>query len=76
MSESIKINMPFAKWCEVQKEFEEVNKVLPNEDKLDFEKYKYCSSYGRLLCHLYLIKAGTNKTLKEPEFYNKKEFEQ
>ena len=73
---TIKINMPFEKWVEVQKEFQEVNEMLPDNEKLDFEKYKYCSSYGRLLCHLYLIKAGTNKTLKEPEFYNKKEFEQ
>ena len=61
---TIKINMPFEKWVEVQKEFQEVNEMLPDNEKLDFEKYKYCSSYGRLLCHLYLI--------KEPEFYNKK----
>ena len=40
-----KINMPFAKWCEVQKKFEEVNEILSDEEKLDFEKYKYCSSY-------------------------------
>ena len=70
---TIKINMPFEKWCEVQREFQEVNKILPDEAKLDFEKYKYCSSYGRLLCHLYLIKTRAIKTLKEPEFYNKKE---
>ena len=69
---TIKINMPFEKWVEVQKVFQEVNEMLPNNEKLDFEKYKYCSSYGRLLCHLYLIKTGTIKTLKEPEFYNKK----
>ena len=46
--------------------------MLADDEKLDFEKYQYCSSYGRLLCHLYLIKVGTTKTLKEPEFYNKK----
>ena len=69
---TIKINMPFEKWVEVQKEFQEVNEMLPDNEKLDFEKYKYCSSYGRLLCHLYLIKTRTIKTLKEPEFYNKK----
>ena len=69
---TIKINMPFEKWVEVQKEFQEVNEMLPDNEKLDFEKYKYCSSYGRLLCHLYLIKTGTIKTLKEPEFSNKK----
>jgi len=69
---TIKINMPFEKWVEVQKEFQEVNEMLSDNEKLDFEKYKYCSSYGRLLCHLYLIKTETIKTLKEPEFYNKK----
>lgn len=69
---TIKINMPFEKWVEVQNEFKEVNKILADDEKLDFEKYQYCSSYGRLLCHLYLIKVGTTKTLKEPEFYNKK----
>lgn len=69
---TIKINMPFEKWVEVQNEFKEVNKMLADDKKLDFEKYQYCSSYGRLLCHLYLIKVGTTKTLKEPEFYNKK----
>ena len=69
---TIKINMPFEKWVEVQNEFKEVNKMLADDEKLDFEKYKYCSSYGRLLCHLYLIKTGIIKTLKEPEFYNKK----
>ena len=69
---TIKINMPFEKWVEVQNEFKEVNKMLADDEKLDFEKYQYCSSYGILLCHLYLIKVGTTKTLKEPEFYNKK----
>lgn len=69
---TIKINMPFEKWVEVQNEFKEVNKMLADDEKLDFKKYQYCSSYGRLLCHLYLIKVGTTKTLKEPEFYNKK----
>lgn len=69
---TIKINMPFEKWVEVQNEFKEVNKMLADDEKLDFEKYQYCSSYGRLLCHLYLIKVGTTKTLKEPKFYNKK----
>ena len=65
-----KINMPFAKWCEVQKQFEEVNKILPDEEKLDFEKYKYCSSYGKLLWDLCAIKIGAFKRLKDPEFYN------
>ena len=65
-----KINMPFAKWCEVQKQFEEVNKILTDEEKLDFEKYKYCSSYGKLLWHLYAIKIGAFRSLKDPEFYN------
>lgn len=69
---TIKINMPFEKWVEVQNEFKEVNKMLADDEKLDFKKYQYCSSYGRLLCHLYLIKVGTTKTLKKPEFYNKK----
>lgn len=67
---TIKINMPFTKWCEVQKEFEEVNKILADKEKLDFEKYKYCSSYGKLLWHLHGIKIGAFKSLKEPEFYN------
>ncbi len=65
-----KINMPFAKWCEVQKQFEEINKMLPDEEKLDFEKYKYCSSYGKLLWHLCAIKIGAFKSLKDPKFYN------
>ena len=65
-----KINMPFAKWCEVQKQFEEVNKILSDEEKLDFEKYKYCSSYGKLLWHLCDIKIGAFRSLKDPEFYN------
>ena len=65
-----KINMPFAKWCEVQKQFEEVNKILSDEEKLDFEKYKYCSSYGKLLWHLCAIKIGAFKSLKDPKFYN------
>jgi len=30
--------------------------------------YNYIFELG----HLYLIKTGTTKTLKEPEFYNKK----
>ena len=67
---TIKINMPFQKWCEVQKEFEEVNKILPDGEKLDFEKYKYCSSYGKLLWHLCAIKIGAFRSLKDPEFYN------
>ena len=64
-----KINMPFTKWCEVQKQFEEVNKILPDGQKLDFEKYKYCSCYGKLLWHLCAIKMGAFRNLKEPEFY-------
>lgn len=37
MSESIKINMPFDKWCKIQKDFEELNSKLPEDKKLDFE---------------------------------------
>jgi len=47
--------------------------MLPDEEKLDFEKYKYCSSYGKLLWHLCAIKIGAFRSLKDPEFYNWKE---
>ena len=73
MSESIKINMPFDKWCRIQKDFEELNSKLPEDKKLDFEKYKYCYNWGRLSFDLYCIGAGIKETLREPEFYNKKE---
>ena len=72
MSESIKINMPFDKWCRIQKDFEELNSKLPEDKKLDFEKYKYCYNWGRLSFDLYCIGAGIKETLREPEFYNKK----
>ena len=73
MSESIKINMPFEKWCKIQKDFEELNSKLPEDKKLDFEKYKYCYNWGRLSFDLYCVGAGMKETLREPEFYNKKE---
>ena len=76
MSESIKINMPFDKWCKIQKDFEELNSKLPEDKKLDFEKYKYCYNWGRLSFDLYCIGAGIKETLREPEFYNKKEIKQ
>ena len=72
MSESIKINMPFDKWCRIQKDFEELNSKLPEDKKLDFEKYKYCYNWGRLSFDLYCVGAGMKETLREPEFYNKK----
>lgn len=74
MSESIKINMPFEKWCKIQKDFEELNSKLPKDKKLDFEKYKYCYNWGKLSFDLYCVGAGMKETLREPEFYNKKEF--
>jgi len=74
MSESIKINMPFEKWCKIQKDFEELNSKLPEDKKLDFEKYKYCYNWGKLSFDLYCVGAGMKETLREPEFYNKKEF--
>lgn len=74
MSESIKINMPFEKWCKIQKDFEELNSKLPENKKLDFEKYKYCYNWGKLSFDLYCVGAGMKETLREPEFYNKKEF--
>lgn len=74
MSESIKINMPFDKWCKIQKDFEELNSKLPENKKLDFEKYKYCYNWGKLSFDLYCVGAGMKETLREPEFYNKKEF--
>ena len=74
MSESIKINMPFDKWCRIQKDFEELNSKLPEDKKLDFEKYKYCYNWGKLSFDLYCVGAGMKETLREPEFYNKKEF--
>ena len=76
MSESIKINMPFDKWCKIQKDFEELNSKLPKDKKLDFEKYKYCYNWGRLSFDLYCVGAGMKETLREPEFYNKKEIKQ
>ena len=57
MGETVKINMPFDKWCKLQK---------------DFEKYKYCVDWGRLSFDLHGIEMGAFKRLKEPEFYNKK----
>ena len=72
MSEYIKINMPFDKWCKIQKDFEELNSKLPEDKKLDFEKYKYCYNWGRLSFDLYCVGAGMKETLREPEFYNKK----
>jgi putative uncharacterized protein FNV2250 len=74
MSESIKINMPFEKWCKIQKDFEELNSKLPEDKKLDFEKYKYCYNWGKLSFDLYCVGVGMKETLREPEFYNKKEF--
>lgn len=76
MSESIKINMPFDKWCKIQKDFEELNSNLPEDKKLDFEKYKYCYNWGRLSFDLYCVGTGMKETLREPEFYNKKEIKQ
>ena len=76
MSESIKINMPFDKWCKIQKDFEELNSKLPEDKKLDFEKYKYCYNWGRLSFDLYCVGAEMKETLREPEFYNKKEIKQ
>ena len=73
MIESIKINMPFDKWCKIQKDFEELNSKLPEDKKLDFEKYKYCCNWGKLSFDLYCVEAGMKETLREPEFYNKKE---
>ena len=62
MEKTIKINMPF----------ERVNASLPENEKLDFEKYKYCVDWGRLSFDLHGIEMGAFKRLKEPEFYNKK----
>ena len=70
MEKSIKINMPFDKWCKLQEEFERINKLLPENQRLDFEKYKFCSNWGRLSFDLYGIEIGAFKKLREPEFYN------
>ena len=72
MKKTIKINMPFDKWCKLQKDFERVNASLPDEQKLDFEKYKYCVDWGRLSFDLYGVEVGVFKKLSEPEFYNQK----
>ncbi len=72
MEKTIKINMPFDKWCKLQKDFERVNASLPDEEKLDFEKYKHCSNWGRLSFDLYGVEVGVFKKLNEPEFYNQK----
>ena len=69
MGETVKINMPFDKWCKLQKDFERVNSKLPENEKLDFEKYKYCVDWGRLSFDLHGIEMGAFKRLKEPEFY-------
>mgnify|MGYP003086459273 FL=1 len=55
MGETVKINMPFDKWCKLQKDFERVNSKLPENEKLDFEKYKYCVDWGRLSFDLHGI---------------------
>ncbi|MED5605459.1 hypothetical protein VYE96_09040 [Fusobacterium pseudoperiodonticum] len=70
MEKSIKINMPFDKWCKLQKDFERINNLLPENQRLDFEKYKFCSNWGRLSFDLYSIEIGVFKKLREPEFYN------
>ena len=70
MEKSIKINMPFTQWCKLQEEFERINKLLPESQRLDFEKYKFCSNWGRLSFDLYGIEIGAFKKLREPEFYN------
>ena len=72
MGETIKINMPFDKWIMVQNAFEKLNSKLPDNEKLDFEKYKYCTNYGRLIWDLNGIEIGALKTLKSPEFYTKR----
>nr|DAP56053.1 MAG TPA: hypothetical protein [Caudoviricetes sp.] len=70
MEKSIKINMPFTQWCKLQEEFERINKLLPESQRLDFEKYKFCSNWGRLSFDLHGIEIGAFKKLREPEFYN------
>ena len=70
MEKSIKINMPFAQWCKSQEEFERINKLLPENQRLNFEKYKFCSNWGRLSFDLHGIEIGAFKKLREPEFYN------
>jgi hypothetical protein len=72
MEKTTKINMPFDKWCKLQKDFERINASLPDEEKLDFEKYKHCSNWGRLSFDLYGVEVGVFKKLNEPEFYNQK----
>lgn len=72
MGETVKINMPFDKWCKLQKDFERVNSKLLENEKLDFEKYKYCVDWGRLSFDLHGVEMGAFKKLREPEFYNKK----
>lgn len=70
MEKSIKINMPFAQWCKLQEEFERINNLLPENQRLDFEEYKFCSNWGRLSFDLHGIEIGAFKKLREPEFYN------
>ena len=72
MEKTIKINMPFDKWCKLQKDFERINNLLPENQRLDFEEYKFCSNWGRLSFDLHGIEIGTFKKLREPEFYNQK----
>ena len=64
MEKTIKINMPFDKWCKLQKDFERVNASLPENQRLDFEKYKFCTDWGKLSFYLYGIEIGAFKELK------------
>jgi hypothetical protein len=73
MEKTIKINMPFDKWCKLQKDFERVNASLPENQRLDFEKYKFCTDWGKLSFDLYGIEIGAFKELKEPVYYTRKE---
>ena len=73
MGESIKINMPLEKWIQLQKNFDRVNAKLPENEKLDFEKYKFCTDWGKLSFDLYGIEIGAFKELKEPVYYTRKE---
>lgn len=73
MGESIKINMPLEKWIQLQKNFDRVNAKLAENEKLDFEKYKFCTDWGKLSFDLYGIEIGAFKELKEPVYYTRKE---
>lgn len=67
MSETLKLNMDFTTYCEIQKV---VNRLKAKNIIIDIEKYASVKKGGSLLYDLICIELGAKESLKEPEFYN------